>query len=331
MWDEIGLADRPTFHDGRHLIIYGQRTADGRIAFGGRGAPYHFGSKVRPEFDTDERVRELLDRRAARAVPGAAGRRRSRTTGAACWQRRATGRVRALRPPPGSPPPAATSATASPTTHLAGRTLAALITGSTTTATRAGPVAVGRAPLAELGARTAALARRQRRAPRPPPEPTSSSAPAARAGCGAESSTPCSVTDHRAAELVASRSASGNVARVRSCRRRPTWRRTRRGRAAGRSPSSPGSRRSSPPSRCAPSTQARAPAKNASSPTVSRSACSTTAPPSYETSPNSSSGWLTGPPPSGDLRRARAAPARRPSRARRGRATAIGSTWRNPR
>lgn len=60
VWAHIGLADRPTFADGRHMIIYGQRTADGRFAFGGRGAPYHFGSKVRPEFDTDERIRSLL-------------------------------------------------------------------------------------------------------------------------------------------------------------------------------------------------------------------------------------------------------------------------------
>jgi glycine/D-amino acid oxidase-like deaminating enzyme len=51
IWDEIGLADRPTFGDLRHLIIYGQRTADGRFAFGGRGAPYHLGSAVRPAFD----------------------------------------------------------------------------------------------------------------------------------------------------------------------------------------------------------------------------------------------------------------------------------------
>jgi glycine/D-amino acid oxidase-like deaminating enzyme len=50
-WAEIGLADRPTFSDLRHLIIYGQRTADGRLAFGGRGAPYHLGSAVRPSFD----------------------------------------------------------------------------------------------------------------------------------------------------------------------------------------------------------------------------------------------------------------------------------------
>jgi glycine/D-amino acid oxidase-like deaminating enzyme len=55
-WDEIGLARRETFRDHRHLIIYGQRTADDRMVFGGRGAPYHFGSRIRPEFDRDEKV-----------------------------------------------------------------------------------------------------------------------------------------------------------------------------------------------------------------------------------------------------------------------------------
>jgi glycine/D-amino acid oxidase-like deaminating enzyme len=56
VWDEIGLADSPTFTDHRHLIIYGQRTADGRIVFGGRGAPYHFGSAVHPRYDRKDRV-----------------------------------------------------------------------------------------------------------------------------------------------------------------------------------------------------------------------------------------------------------------------------------
>ena len=65
---QIGLADRPTFHDARHLIIYGQRTADGRLAFGGRGAPYHFGSRIEPAFDTDERVRGDARRRRSREL-----------------------------------------------------------------------------------------------------------------------------------------------------------------------------------------------------------------------------------------------------------------------
>jgi glycine/D-amino acid oxidase-like deaminating enzyme len=55
-WQQIGLARRETFSDHRHLIIYGQRTADDRLVFGGRGAPYHFGSRIRPSYDRDERV-----------------------------------------------------------------------------------------------------------------------------------------------------------------------------------------------------------------------------------------------------------------------------------
>jgi glycine/D-amino acid oxidase-like deaminating enzyme len=56
VWDQIGLRRRETFSDHRHLIIYGQRTADDRLVFGGRGAPYHFGSRIRPAYDRDERV-----------------------------------------------------------------------------------------------------------------------------------------------------------------------------------------------------------------------------------------------------------------------------------
>jgi glycine/D-amino acid oxidase-like deaminating enzyme len=56
LWERIGLRRRETFADHRHLIVYGQRTADDRIVFGGRGTPYHFGSRIRPDFDRDERV-----------------------------------------------------------------------------------------------------------------------------------------------------------------------------------------------------------------------------------------------------------------------------------
>lgn len=60
VWDRIGWRERETFSDARNQIIYAQRTADGRIAFGGRGAPYHFGSAVEPGFDRDERTHDLL-------------------------------------------------------------------------------------------------------------------------------------------------------------------------------------------------------------------------------------------------------------------------------
>lgn len=59
-WDAVGWSGREAFNDARHMVIYGQRTADDRIAFGGRGAPYHFGSRVRPSFDHDRRVHGRL-------------------------------------------------------------------------------------------------------------------------------------------------------------------------------------------------------------------------------------------------------------------------------
>jgi glycine/D-amino acid oxidase-like deaminating enzyme len=61
-WESIGLANRETFSDGRQMIIYGQRTDDGRIAFGGRGAPYHFGSRISSSFDRDEDTFAMLRR-----------------------------------------------------------------------------------------------------------------------------------------------------------------------------------------------------------------------------------------------------------------------------
>ena len=61
-WSSIGLARRETFSDHRHLIIYGQRTADDRFAFGGRGAPYHFGSAIRPGYDQEPRIHAELAR-----------------------------------------------------------------------------------------------------------------------------------------------------------------------------------------------------------------------------------------------------------------------------
>jgi glycine/D-amino acid oxidase-like deaminating enzyme len=59
-WDQIGLRRRETFADLRHMRIYGQRTADDRFAFGGRGAPYHFRSRTDPDFDRVQRVHSGL-------------------------------------------------------------------------------------------------------------------------------------------------------------------------------------------------------------------------------------------------------------------------------
>ena len=60
-WDNVGFSSYETFADDRHLIIYGQRTADDRIAFGGRGSPYHFGSTVEERFDSNANVFDMLE------------------------------------------------------------------------------------------------------------------------------------------------------------------------------------------------------------------------------------------------------------------------------
>ena len=72
-WREVGLDDRQTFTVASHLIVYGQRTADGRMAFGGRGAPYHFASRVDDRFDTDEAVRAALGDMVVTNFPALAG------------------------------------------------------------------------------------------------------------------------------------------------------------------------------------------------------------------------------------------------------------------
>jgi glycine/D-amino acid oxidase-like deaminating enzyme len=59
-WEELGWRKPYTLNDARKLVIYGQRTADGRLAFGGRGAPYHFGSSVKPTYDLDRVVHRGL-------------------------------------------------------------------------------------------------------------------------------------------------------------------------------------------------------------------------------------------------------------------------------
>jgi glycine/D-amino acid oxidase-like deaminating enzyme len=72
VWSRLGLHDRATFSEHRHVIVYGQRTADDRLVFGGRGAPYHYGSAVRPAYDSDPGVFATLERALADLLPDGA-------------------------------------------------------------------------------------------------------------------------------------------------------------------------------------------------------------------------------------------------------------------
>ncbi|MGI9607408.1 MAG: NAD(P)/FAD-dependent oxidoreductase [Acidimicrobiales bacterium] len=69
IFDEIGLEDRPTFADGRYAVIYGQRTADDRIAFGGRGVPYLYGSRIDPSTERHAPTHDLVHRTLVELFP----------------------------------------------------------------------------------------------------------------------------------------------------------------------------------------------------------------------------------------------------------------------
>ncbi|MGW1609179.1 NAD(P)/FAD-dependent oxidoreductase [Streptomyces sp. NPDC002285] len=63
-WESVGWAGLETLGDMAHAYMYAQRTADGRIALGGRGVPYRFGSRTdndgRTQPETIEALREVL-------------------------------------------------------------------------------------------------------------------------------------------------------------------------------------------------------------------------------------------------------------------------------
>ena len=100
--------------DGGHLFTYGQRTRDGRVALGGRGAPYYFGSRVRHGYDRDERVHARLEAALAQLLPPAAGARITHRWGGPLGVPRDWMARSASTGPPGWPGPVATSATGWP-------------------------------------------------------------------------------------------------------------------------------------------------------------------------------------------------------------------------
>ncbi|HZD37816.1 MAG TPA: FAD-binding oxidoreductase [Actinomycetes bacterium] len=128
-WAAIGLRRRETFSDYRNVIIYGQRTADGRLTFGGRGAPYHFGSRVRPEFDREPAVFAKLRRTLVELFPVLEGVRVTHAWGGALGVPRDWCASVGLDRSTGLGWAGGYVGDGVGTSNLAGRTLADLITG----------------------------------------------------------------------------------------------------------------------------------------------------------------------------------------------------------
>lgn len=61
-WERIGWAGHEALSSHRYTVDYLSRTVDGRILFGGRGAPYHLGSRIDPSFDRHGPTHGMLAR-----------------------------------------------------------------------------------------------------------------------------------------------------------------------------------------------------------------------------------------------------------------------------
>jgi glycine/D-amino acid oxidase-like deaminating enzyme len=59
-WSEIGWRNRELVASTRLSVDYLSRTEDGRLLFGGRGAPYRLGGRIRPEYDRHDATHERL-------------------------------------------------------------------------------------------------------------------------------------------------------------------------------------------------------------------------------------------------------------------------------
>jgi glycine/D-amino acid oxidase-like deaminating enzyme len=128
-WDSVGIGPGQTFTDFRHLLVYGQRTADDRIAFGGRGARYHWGSDLSAAYDRVPRVFEHLRRALDDLLPGAGEAKITHRWGGPLGVPRDWHASVAFNPRTGIGRAGGYVGDGLSTTNLAGRTLADLLTG----------------------------------------------------------------------------------------------------------------------------------------------------------------------------------------------------------
>ena len=73
VWEQIGWQGREVLGDEANVYAYLQRTEDGRIAIGGRGVPYRYGSRTDGSGDTAPATVEQLHARLCAMFPPVAG------------------------------------------------------------------------------------------------------------------------------------------------------------------------------------------------------------------------------------------------------------------
>jgi glycine/D-amino acid oxidase-like deaminating enzyme len=131
-WEEIGWEGRECLASNRYSVDYLSRTADGRILFGGRGAPYHYGSRIKDEYDRHAPTHEMLRRAAKSWFPALGDARFTHAWGGPLAVPRDWMPTMSYNPKSGVATARGYTGQGVATANLSGRTLADLILGRDT-------------------------------------------------------------------------------------------------------------------------------------------------------------------------------------------------------
>ncbi|WP_119870287.1 NAD(P)/FAD-dependent oxidoreductase [Frondihabitans sp. 762G35] len=135
-WAELGWQGRDVVGDLAHVYMYAQRTADDRIALGGRGVPYRFGSRVDVDGATAPATVDALRRILAEMFPAASAARIDHAWSGVLGVPRDWRATVTLDARTGLGWAGGYVGTGVTSTNLAGRTLADLVLGRDTELTR---------------------------------------------------------------------------------------------------------------------------------------------------------------------------------------------------
>jgi glycine/D-amino acid oxidase-like deaminating enzyme len=135
-WAQIGWEGRECVASNRYTVDYLSRTADGRILFGGRGAPYHYGSRIKDDYDLHHPTHEMLRRTAREWFPALEGARFTHAWGGPLAMPRDWMPTMSYDPAQGIATARGYTGQGVATANLSGRTLADLTLGRDTAVTR---------------------------------------------------------------------------------------------------------------------------------------------------------------------------------------------------
>jgi glycine/D-amino acid oxidase-like deaminating enzyme len=134
-WAGIGWEGRECVASNRYTVDYLSRTADGRILFGGRGAPYHYGSRIEDKYDRHDPTHTMLRRTAQNWFPALEGVRFTHAWGGPLAVPRDWMPTMSYYPASGVATARGYTGQGVATANLSGRTLADLILGRKTSIT----------------------------------------------------------------------------------------------------------------------------------------------------------------------------------------------------